>query len=167
MPVASSPVPPGPTEESVWDYPRPPRVEECRQRLTVVFNGQVVADTTRAKRVLETSQPPAYYFPPADVRVREFLTPSGHVTSCEWKGLARYYVVTVGDRHSENAAWCYPDPAPGYEAIRDHVAFYPGRMDGCYIGGLRARAQDGDFYGGWITDHVVGPFKGAPGTEQW
>ena len=153
--------------ESVWDYPRPPRVEECRKRLTVVFNGQVIADTRRARRVLETSQPPAYYFPLGDVRVRQFLMSSGRTTLCEWKGAARYYTIVVGDQRAEHAAWCYPQPTPGYEAIKDHVAFYPARMDGCYVEGERARAQDGDFYGGWITDDVIGPFKGAPGTLGW
>ena len=111
--------------------------------------------------------PPAYYIPPEDVRLAECFISTERTTVCEFKGVARYYTIAVGSRSAVNAAWCYPDPAPGYEAIKDHVAFYPARMDGCYVEGERARAQDGDFYGGWITDDVIGPFKGAPGSESW
>lgn len=160
-------IPPGPGQESVWDYPRPPRVEPCRRRITVVFNGAVVAATTRALRVLETSQPPAYYVPPEDVRRQPYFAATRHVTECEWKGRARYWEITVAGRTTTDAAWSYPDPAPGYEALRDHLAFYPSRVDACWLDGERVRAQDGDFYGGWITHDVVGPFKGAPGTLDW
>ncbi len=157
---------PGPGQESVWDYPRPPRVEDSDRHVRVVFGGEVIAETRRAKRVLETSHPPVYYIPPQDVKA-EYLTETERVTWCEWKGRARYYSVAVGEERATNAAWFYPDPAPGYEGLRGYVAFYPGKVDACYVDGERVRAQPGDFYGGWITDDVVGPFKGGPGTVGW
>jgi uncharacterized protein (DUF427 family) len=157
---------PGLGQESVWDYPRPPRIEETTRHVRVVFNGKVIADTRRARRVLETSHPPVYYIPAADVRM-EYLTETGRRTWCEWKGQAGYYSLSVAGKQAKNAAWYYPNPAPGYEAIQDHVAFYPGKMDACYVDGERVQAQSGDFYGGWITRDVVGPFKGGPGTVGW
>lgn len=157
---------PGPGQESAWDYPRPPRVEDAEAHLRVVFNGATVADTRRGRRVLETSHPPVYYFPPDDVDQACLEEASGH-TWCEWKGRASYYHVTVGDRRAERAAWVYRDPREGYEAIKDYVAFYPAPMDGCYVDGERARPQPGGFYGGWVTDDVVGPFKGTPGSQGW
>src|SRR5690242_3542514 len=111
-------VEPGPGQESVWDYPRPPRVEDTPKRVRVVFNGETIADTTRAKRVLETSHPPVYYVPLADVR-GDVLVRSSRTSFCEWKGHAGYYSVRVGDREAPDAAWFYPDPTPGFEAIRD------------------------------------------------
>jgi uncharacterized protein (DUF427 family) len=157
---------PGPGQESVWDYPRPPRVEPVSKRVRVVFEGVTIADTTRAKRVLETSHPPVFYIPPEDIRM-EHLERTGRATFCEWKGSAGYYTVRVGARVAEDAAWFYPAPARGFESIRDHVASYPSRMDACYVGDERVRSQEGDFYGGWITDEIVGPFKGGPGTWGW
>lgn len=157
---------PGPGQESVWDYPRPPRVEPSRRRVRVVFNGEVVADTRRAQRVLETSHPPVYYVPPDDVRLG-LLSPGKHRTYCEFKGEASYATLSVGGRTSRDAAWYYPRPAPGYEALRDHYAFYPSRVDACYVDDEQVTAQEGDFYGGWVTRDVVGPFKGAPGTWGW
>lgn len=159
-------VTPGSGQESVWDYPRPPRLEDCTKRIQVVFNNVVIADTRRGKRVLETSHPPVFYLPPADVMLAH-LVPADGSSFCEWKGLARYYDVVAGDRRAACAAWCYPHPAPGFAPIRDHVAFYCAPMDACLIDGERARPQPGGFYGGWITDDVVGPFKGAPGTSGW
>ena len=157
---------PGPGQESVWDYPRPPRVEETAQHVKVVFNDEVIADTRRAKRVLETSHPPVYYIPPEDIRM-EYLIATSRRTWCEWKGQASYYSLSVGDRYVENAAWFYTSPAPGYEAIQEHVAFYPGNVDACFVDGEPVQAQSGDFYGGWITGDIVGPFKGGPGTVGW
>ncbi len=159
-------VEPGPGQESVWDYPRPPRVEDTAKRIQVVFNGATIADTTRAKRALETSGAPVYYVPPEDVRM-DRLRPTTHRTVCEWKGNAAYYDVAVGAELAEAAAWTYRRPNPGYEAIRGHVAFYPQKMDACLVDGERARPQPGEYYGGWITHDVVGPFKGEPGTEDW
>jgi uncharacterized protein (DUF427 family) len=157
---------PEPGQESVWDYPRPPCVEETARHVKVVFNGQVIADTRRARRVLETSHPPVYYIPPEDIRM-EYLLETGRRTWCEWKGQASYYSLRVDGRQVENAAWFYPRPTTGYEDIQGHVAFYPGKMEACYVDGERVQAQDGDFYGGWITGGIVGPFKGRPGTVGW
>jgi len=152
--------------ESVWDYPRPPRVEASTRWIRVVFGDVTVADTTRALRVLETSHPPAYYIPPEDVR-SEYLRPSRRQTYCEFKGQASYYDLAVGEREVHDAAWYYPDPSPRYEALRDHVAFYPGRVDACFVDEEQVTAQDGDFYGGWLTSDIEGPFKGGPGTAGW
>jgi uncharacterized protein (DUF427 family) len=157
---------PGIGQESVWDYPRPPRVEETSRQVKVVFNSEVIADTRRAKRVLETSHPPVYYIPPEDIRM-EYLIMMSRRTWCEWKGQASYCGLSVKGRQVKDAAWFYPDPAPGYEAIQGHVAFYPGKMDACYVDSERVEAQPGDFYGGWITSEIVGPFKGGPGTTGW
>ena len=157
---------PGPGQESVWDYPRPPRVEDFSGHVQVVFNGVTIADTHRARRVLETSHPPAYYIPPQDIRM-EYLEQSDAASFCEWKGRAVYYSVVVKDRRAEKAAWSYPDPSPGFEEIKDHITFYAGPMDACYVSGEQVRPQPGDFYGGWITKNIVGPFKGDPGTWGW
>jgi uncharacterized protein (DUF427 family) len=153
-------------KESVWDYPRPPRVEPTSKHIRVVFNGVTIAETRRALRVLETSHPPTYYIPPEDVCM-EFLIPSGRSTYCEFKGVAHYWTVRVGDREASNAAWSYPQPSRGYEALRDYLAFYASRVDACYVDGEMVTPQPGDFYGGWITSDVTGPFKGGPGTERW
>lgn len=157
---------PGPEQESVWDYPRPPRVEPTDRHIQVVFADVVIADTKRAQRLLETSHPPTYYIPPQDV-VWDHLEPSGRVTMCEWKGRARYFDVIVGERRARHAAWCYPTPKPHYAAIKNYLAFYPHAMDACFVDGEQAEPQGGDFYGGWITSHVVGPFKGGPDTWGW
>lgn len=157
---------PGPGQESVWDYPRPPRLEETSRRIRVVFNGVTIAETRRAKRVLETSHPPVYYIPPEDVLMAHVMEASGS-SWCEWKGRASYYDVVVGDKRAARAAWTYHVPSEGFEAIKDHVAFYAGPMDACYVDGERVTPQPGGFYGGWITDDVVGPFKGGPGTRGW
>ena len=152
--------------ESVWDYPRPPRVEQSARRVRVVLGDVTVADTTRAYRVLETSHPPVYYVPPEDVR-SEYLRPSRRRSYCEFKGQASYYDLVVGEREVPDAAWYYPEPSPGFAAIRDHLAFYPGRVDAAYVDEEQVAAQAGDFYGGWITADIEGPFKGAPGTAGW
>ncbi|HSL00576.1 MAG TPA: DUF427 domain-containing protein [Rubrobacteraceae bacterium] len=157
---------PGPGQESVWDYPRPPRLERTDKRVKVAFGGVTIAYTTRALLVRETSHPPVYYVPPEDVRM-EHLRPAAGGSFCEWKGRAGYYDIVTDERTEERAAWYYPEPVSAYEEIRDHVAFYPSRMDACWVDGKKVRAQDGDFYGGWITPDVVGPFKGAPGTWGW
>jgi uncharacterized protein (DUF427 family) len=153
-------------QESVWDYPRPPRAEPSTKRIRVVFNGETIADTTRAVRVLETSHPPVYYIPPQDVRM-ECMTATSRHTFCEFKGSASYWTVKVGARRVENAAWSYQTPSSGYEAIKGCIAFYPSKMDACYVDDEQAQPQEGDFYGGWITANIVGPFKGGVGTWGW
>ena len=154
------------TTESVWDYPRPPRVETSDRHIRVVVDGVVVADSRRAKRVLETSHPPGWYLPPEDVRM-DLLSPTSRATACEFKGDASYFSIEAGVRTRINAAWTYPKPLPGYEAITDHIAFYPGRVDEAWVDDERVTPQAGDFYGGWITSDVAGPFKGDPGTSGW
>jgi uncharacterized protein (DUF427 family) len=157
---------PGPGQESVWDYPRPPDVKTDERLVTVVFAGEEVARSNRTIRVLETSHPPTFYIPPGDVLV-ERLMASRHVTFCEFKGQAIYFNIQVGDQISKDAAWCYPEPQPGYEVIAGCISFYPSRVDECTVGGNVVVPQAGGFYGGWITPDVVGPFKGDPGTMSW
>jgi uncharacterized protein (DUF427 family) len=157
---------PGPGQESVWDYPRPPALEPVPERIRVVVDGLVIADTTAAFRVLETSQPPAYYLPPADLDL-DRLQPSLSRTFCEWKGQASYWSVRTDRSVIEDAAWSYPHPTPRFEAITGHLAFYAQKADECWVGDDRVRPNEGSFYGGWITDRIVGPFKGGAGTAWW
>ena len=160
------PVVPKSGQESVWDYPRPPRVEPTAKLIQVVFNGKRIAETRRARRVLETAGAPVYYIPPEDVRM-DLLQETGKRTFCEWKGWASYFDISADGENAYQAAWTYRQPTAGYEEIRDHVAFYAQKMDACFVEGEKARPQPGRFYGGWITDDVVGPFKGEPGSEFW
>jgi uncharacterized protein (DUF427 family) len=152
--------------ERVWDYPRPPALVACERRVRVELGGVVVADSAQALRVLETSHPPTIYVPPADVRTA-CLRRAGGGSLCEWKGRAVYWDVHAGDRTAPAAAWSYPHPTRAFADLRDHLAFYPSKMDACFLDDERVQAQPGDFYGGWITSDLVGPFKGAPGTMGW
>lgn len=156
----------GENQESVWDYPRPPRLEPSTRLVEVIFNGIKIASTRRAQRVLETSHPPVYYIPPDDIEMK-YLSLTPRATYCEYKGAASYYTVTVGDVMAQNAAWFYPRPTLPYAAIKDYVAFYPSLMEACFVDEERVQAQPGDFYGGWITKEIVGPFKGGAGTWNW
>jgi uncharacterized protein (DUF427 family) len=160
------PDPVGPGQESAWEYPRPPRLEATSAHLVVVLGGMIIADTTRAYRVLETSHPPNYYFPPDDV-APGVLVPSAGGSFCEWKGRAHYFSVFGGERAEADAAWAYATPSAAFEPLRDHVAFYAGRMDECFVDDERVVPQPGGFYGGWITSTVAGPFKGGPGSRGW
>ena len=166
VPRGVTPLSPGPGQESVWDYPRPPRLERTAAHVLVVLGGVTVLDTTRALRVLETSHPPTYYLPLADARAGAFRPASGG-SWCEWKGQASYLDVVGGDQVAASAAWTYRTPSPAFADLVDHVALYPGRMDRCTVDGEVVRAQEGGFYGGWVTDAVVGPFKGGPGSLGW
>lgn len=157
---------PGPGQISVWDFPRPPRVEPVAQRIKVELDGRIVAYSTAALRVCETASPPTYYIPPEDI-APGWLEPSGRNSFCEWKGVARYWTVISPDRRVRDAAWSYPDPVPRFESIHGYVAFYAQRMDACWVGENRVTPQPGRFYGGWITPELVGPFKGEPGSEHW
>ena len=152
--------------EDVWSYPRPPAVVPSTEHVVVELGGRVLADTRRALRVLETSHPPTYYLPISDVDERMLRSVAGG-TWCEWKGLASYFDLVSGEHVVPSGAWTYPEPASGFEALRDHLALYPGRVDRCTVDGEQVQAQPGDFYGGWITSRVSGPFKGAPGTLGW
>ena len=168
MRVASQPVPvrPEPGQESVWDYPRPPALQPTTKRLVVIWDGRTLAETTRGYRVLETSHPPVYYFPPDDVdwsRLRE----TNRTSFCEWKGSATYVDAVHDDRVVPEVGWRYPQPTAAFTPITDHVAFYAGRVDECRVDGEVVVPQPGGFYGGWITSDVVGPFKGEPGSWGW
>jgi uncharacterized protein (DUF427 family) len=150
--------------ESVWDYPRPPRVEADSRRIVVKSGGIVIADSTSTMRILETSHPPAFYLPARDVDM-SLLKPGSRHTFCEFKGTASYYDLIEPNRVRQ-VGWTYLDPSPGYEEIKDMICFYPSKVE-CYVADERVTPQEGGFYGGWITGEIVGPFKGAPGTLGW
>ena len=152
--------------ESVWDYPRPPRLEPSSERVVVTHAGLVLADATASLRMLETSHPPTYYLP-ASAFAAGVLRPAEGASWCEWKGQASYLDLVVGDEVLTGIAWTYPEPSAPFEALRDHVALYPGRVDRCTVDGEVVQPQPGNFYGGWITSRVTGPFKGGPGTSGW
>jgi uncharacterized protein (DUF427 family) len=164
-----TPEPPGPGQESVWDYPRPPRLERTAAEVVVVLGGEEIARTTLdlpAVRILETSHPPTYYLPRRAFVPGSLRTARGG-SYCEWKGAASYLDVIGGDVVAPRAGWYYPVPTAPYAAIVDHVALYPALMDRCTVDGEVVTPQPGGFYGGWVTSTVVGPFKGAPGTMDW
>ena len=150
-------------QESVWDYPRPAILEDTPKQIKVICNDIVLAETSRAKRVLETSHPPCYYIPIEDIKM-EYLVATSRRSICEWKGVSQYYDVKIGDRHIANAAWQYIDPTPNFVDIKNCLSFYGSRMDACYVNDELITPQAGDFYGGWITADIVGPFKGESGT---
>ncbi|GAC1446910.1 MAG: DUF427 domain-containing protein [Vulcanimicrobiaceae bacterium] len=150
----------------MWDYPRPPRLESTARRLRVEFGGRLVAETVAGFRVVETSHPPVYYFPPGDVD-RTVLVDGDGSSFCEFKGRATYYDLVAGERRMVRAAWGYPLPSRAFAAIASYVAYYATRVDACYVDDERVAPQAGDFYGGWITAAIVGPFKGEPGTSGW
>ncbi len=156
-------------QESVWDYPRPAVCERVSRHIRILFGGREIADTNSAVRVLETSHPPTYYLPESAFETG-ILEPAPGRSLCEWKGQAHYYDIVAGDRRAERAAWGYRAPTRAFSALKDHVAVYPGMMDACYLDGELVMPQEGGFYGGWITSHVAGPFKGDPrypGTNFW
>ncbi|AFZ12644.1 protein of unknown function DUF427 [Crinalium epipsammum PCC 9333] len=159
-------IPPSPGQESVWDYPRPPRLEESPKHIQIIFNGVTIVDTHSSQRVLETSHPPVYYIPPEDIQM-QYLAIAPQGSFCEWKGMATYYTLTVEEKLAPNVAWSYPNPTPAFAAIKNYIAFYPQIMDACYVNGEKVQPQPGGFYGGWITSDIVGPFKGEPGTWGW
>ncbi|QZY30202.1 DUF427 domain-containing protein [Nocardioides coralli] len=161
-----TPEPAGPGQESVWDYPRPPRVEPSNETVEVLLGGVVVARSQATYRVLETSHPPTYYLPRTAFREGSLRAVPG-ATWCEWKGQAAYYDLVVDGRVAERAAWTYPAPTPGFEVLLDHLAVMPALVDECTVDGERVLPQAGGFYGGWITSRVVGPFKGEAGTRGW
>ncbi|MCU0492465.1 MAG: DUF427 domain-containing protein [Chloroflexaceae bacterium] len=168
-------VAPGPGQESVWDYPRPPRLEPVDKQIRIVLGGVEIANTRRAYRVLETSHPPSYYLPPDDMR-RESISPAAGGSFCEWKGQASYWTISANGLTLPAVAWSYENPSQAFAAIRGFLACYAGPFeaartgfagDGCYVDGLLVTPQPGGFYGGWITPEIVGPFKGGPGTMGW
>ncbi len=165
--MATTPIRPGPGQESVWDYPRPPSLTQSARHVVVRLGGVVVANTRRAWRVCETSHPPVYYVPRDDVAAGALRPGSANASLCEWKGPATYWTVLGGGEMAVDGAWSYESPTPAFVPMAGAVAFYPGRVDRCTVDGEVVRPQAGGFYGGWITDEVVGPFKGEPGTWGW
>jgi len=154
---------PKPGQESVWDYPRPPKIEPCSKHIKIMFNGIVAAETRRAKRVLETSHPPVYYIPPEDVKT-EYISPAENKSYCEWKGEASYFHLTIEGKQAHYACWYYPLPVPAFEELKNYIAFYAQKMEACYIDDELDTPQPGKFYGGWITKNIIGPFKGEEGA---
>jgi uncharacterized protein (DUF427 family) len=156
---------PGPGQESVWDYPRPPRLAEDEREVVIRVGEVEIARTRRSLRVLETASPPTFYLPPEDVRM-ELLEPSPGRSLCEWKGEARYFSLVLPTRRIEQVGWSYPKPFPEFERIRGYLSVYPARVE-CFVDEARVQPQPGRFYGGWVTPELVGPFKGEPGSEGW
>lgn len=154
-------------QESVWDYPRPPRLEPSSKQIKIIFNQITIADSCRSYRLLETSHPPVYYLPPEDIKMEYLQLANSRKSFCEWKGFASYYDLQVENKQVSNAAWFYAEPNPEYADIKNYLAFYPSKMDACYVDGELVQAQAGDFYGGWITQDIVGPFKGGLGSWGW
>ena len=150
----------------MWDYPRPPRLERSTSTIQVVLGGVTIVETDRSIRVLETASPPTYYLDPADF-VAGVVQPAAGESWCEWKGRASYVDLVVAGTVAPRAAWRYLHPNPTYGALAGWLAVYPSRVDRCCVDGEEVRPQDGDFYGGWITSKVVGPFKGEAGTLGW
>jgi uncharacterized protein (DUF427 family) len=151
-------------ELSVWDFPRPPRLEPVADELSVFYQETELARTVRGMRVLETAGAPTYYFPPEDVQealLRELNQPS----LCEWKGVATSFALQEGP-NGRAVAWCYRQTFPEFLAIRGWYAFYPIRL-ACFVGCERVAPQPGGYYGGWVTGDLRGPIKGDPGTGSW
>lgn len=157
---------PQPGQESVWDYPRPPAIEPVSQHLKIVLNGAEIANSNRSFRILETSHPPTYYLPLTAFSTGSLIA-TNKISYCEFKGEAIYFHVKSGEQLEEFAAWGYPKPNERFAALKDHVSVYASRMEACFVGEERVQAQEGDFYCGWITSKVVGPFKGGSGTWGW
>jgi uncharacterized protein (DUF427 family) len=154
--------------ESVWDYPRPPRLEASPRHIRIEHAGRTIADSRQTLRILETSHPPAYYIPQQDIAMELLTSSRAKGSYCEYKGFAKYWSLEIpGSASIKDAAWSYPEPTAKYAALKDYLAFYASRVDACFVDGEKVEAQPGDFYGGWITSHVKGPFKGAKGTLGW
>ncbi|HAA10498.1 MAG TPA: hypothetical protein DCE41_01910 [Cytophagales bacterium] len=166
IPRGVKPIKPKPGQESVWDYPRPPKLEAVKDTLRVIWEGEEIANTRDGVRILETSHPPVYYFPLSDVNPK-VLVADARSTFCEFKGMARYYHLQNQRVQEPLAAWFYPSPNKAYLELTNRIAFYPSKVEAAWVGDQRVKAQAGDFYGGWITPNIVGPFKGGDGTWGW
>jgi uncharacterized protein (DUF427 family) len=161
-----TPMPAGPGPESVWAYPRPAIAEPSPRHIQIHHRGAVIADSRSSVRTLETSHPPSYYIPRADI-LMSALRPSARRSVCEWKGEAVYFDLVTEGAVLADLAWSYSEPTAAFAVLRDHIAFYAAQLDGCFVDGERVVPQPGGFYGGWITQDVVGPFKGVPGSRLW
>jgi uncharacterized protein (DUF427 family) len=148
-----------PGKESVWDYPLPPAIENCVKHIRVICEGTIIADSIQSKRVLEKGNPPVYYIPPKDVKMK-YLSPADNKTMCEWKGEANYYHLNIGDKQVHYACWYYPNPVEKFKELKNYIAFYPQKMDECYIDNELVTPQPGKYYGGWVTKNITGPFNG-------
>ena len=152
-------------QESVWDYPRPPKIDNDPRLVVVKFKDQIIAESSNTVRVLETASPPVFYIPPTDVNF-DYLQKQEMDSLCEWKGLATYFAVVLDDLIINNAGWGYLEPFSDFEQIKDYISFYPSKLD-CFVANEKVKPQPGGFYGGWVTSEIVGPFKGEPGTSWW
>ncbi|GAB4396136.1 MAG: DUF427 domain-containing protein [Microscillaceae bacterium] len=157
---------PGPGQESVWDYPRPPKVEAFQKTIRIVHQGITLVESNRTKKVMETSHPPVYYIPPDDIQM-QYLQLTDEISFCEFKGKAHYYHLQIGEQVYKDVAWVYLNPAPLFAEIKGYLAFYPRRVEACFVDDEPVQSQEGDFYGGWVTANIVGPFKGGQGTWGW
>jgi uncharacterized protein (DUF427 family) len=160
------PDPVGPGQESVWSYPRPAVAEPSPAHIVIEHRGVIVADTRASIRTLETSHPPSYYIPLADMAPGVLRRTAGS-SFCEWKGAATYWDVAIGDLVLPRVGWSYANPSPSFLSLRDRIAFYAAPFDRCSVDGETVTPQPGDFYGGWITSALAGPFKGVPGSRGW
>ena len=156
---------PQPGQESVWDYPRPPRIEKDRRQIVIRAHGKQIVNCHSTYRILETASPPTFYISPTDIHASLLLV-NARTSACEWKGMAQYWTLDLGEIQLEAVAWSYPDPFKGYEAIVGYVSFYPSLVE-CFVDGESVNPQSGSLYGGWMTQELTGPFKGEPGTEHW
>jgi uncharacterized protein (DUF427 family) len=156
---------PGDDQESIWDYPRPPICVEDSREVIVSFGDMVVAKSNSAYRILETASPPTFYIPPADVNL-DLLAQSSGSSFCEWKGAATYWSLPDAGNAGTNVGWSYQSPTSNFEVIKDYLSFYPAKLQ-CTVAGEIVRPQPGGFYGGWVTNEIIGPYKGEPGTAGW
>ena len=160
------PITPKPGQESVWDYPRPAILQDTDKHLKIICHGIVLAETNKGKRVLETSHPPTYYFPAEDVKL-EYLIETPKQLTCEWKGRYQYYDISIDEKYIKEAAWRYIQSTSNFTSLQNHYGFMPSLMDACYVNDELVTPQPGNFYAGWITSDIVGPFKGEAGTWGW
>ncbi|MAW94164.1 MULTISPECIES: DUF427 domain-containing protein [unclassified Leeuwenhoekiella] len=151
-------------QRSVWDFPRPPAIEKVNKPVLVKYDDHILAESKNALMVLETASPPTYYIPNSDIDTGFLVKMEGRTSMCEWKGSASYWALKINP--SQPIAWLYPNPFTEFEALKDHIAFYPQNLE-CFVDGERVEAQPGAFYAGWITPDLTGPFKGEKGTEHW
>jgi uncharacterized protein (DUF427 family) len=158
---------PGPGQRSVWDFPRPPRIEPVAETVRVELGGVALAHSERAVAVLETASAPTVYVPPEDVRIDWMREQEGASSWCEWKGRATHWAAVLDGIERPAIAWSYPDPFAEFASIAGWLSFYPARVDGCFVGEVRAAPQPGGLYGGWVTPDLAGPIKGGPGSSGW
>ncbi len=151
-------------QRSVWDFPRPPVLEKVNQLVQVKHQGKTIAKTRNAWAVLETASPPTYYISKSDIDMSMLAQVVDKTSMCEWKGSAMYWALST--RTDQPVAWSYPNPFPEFEPLKNHLAFYPQNLD-CFIDKVLVKAQASQFYAGWITPDLTGPFKGEKGTEHW